>query len=269
MLSLWEFALLTSILRSQPENNDLLPNKSIEKCNKKKPQGKIVDYLRKQALQLPSETGSGLRPTEVPSLSRDAKKPDSQFKKLAPPCSGTATSVKGRPFGSLGKAVEGTRDRHLSPAAGHVSSINATIPPVSSGIGTDLKRESVAQCSATSCSGPLSRSERVQTLSMQASVSRSSRDSGLPSAVHHRAGVLSRRRASPVSTTTHKKYHLTLTSPPDPMPMYACERLAIEATPIHRIVKKPSLSSKENSRGAHMYSTLIFGARLIVCPQLL
>lgn len=294
MLSLWDFAFLTSILRSQPENDDSLPNKSIKKCNKKQPQGKIVDLLRKQAQQLPSNTGSGLRPTDVSSISRDAKKPDNQFKWPAPPCSGTATSVKGRPRGSLEKAIEGTRDRHLSPAVGHVSSINPAISAFPSRTGTDLKRESVARCSATSCSGPLSHSERAPTLSTQASVSRSSRDSGLSSAVHRRAGVLPRRRAFPASTSTHKKQHhsnsmdrsvdllsaqlsheipdqasMTLMSLPDHMPMYACERPAIEATRTHRIVEKPSLSPMENSRGAHMYSTLIFGARLIVCPQLL
>jgi hypothetical protein len=217
-------------------------------------------------------------------MSRDAKKLDNQFKRPAPPCSGTATPVKVRPLGSIEKAVEGARDSRLSP-----------ISAVLSGAGIDLKRESVAQCSVTSCSGPLPRSERAQTLSTQASVSRSSRDSGPSLAVHRRAEVFSRRRASPPSTSTNKKqYHsnsmdrpadllstqlsheipdqvsMTLTSPPDPMPMYACERPAIEATrTTHRIVEKPGLSPKEYSRGAHMYSTLTFGARLIVCPQLL
>jgi hypothetical protein len=249
VLSLWDFAFLTSILRSQPENDDTLPNKSIKKCNKKQPQGKIVDLLRKQAQQLPSNTGSGLRPTDVPSMSRDAKKLDNQFKWPAPPCSGTATSVKGRPLGSLEKAVEGTRDRHLSPAAGYVSSINSAISAVPSETGTDLKRESVARCSATSRSSPLFRSERAQTLSTHASVSR----------VHRRAGVLPRRRASPSSMSTHKKQHhsnsmdrsadlltaqlsheipdqapMTLTSLPDPMPIYARERPAIEVTRTYR-----------------------------------
>jgi hypothetical protein len=217
-------------------------------------------------------------------MSRDAKKLDNQFKRPASPCSVTATSVEGRPLGSLEKAVEGTRDRHLSPAAGHVSSINAAISAVPSGTGTDLIRESVAQCSATSFSGPLSRSERAQTLSTQASVSCSSRGSGLSLAMHRKAGVLSRRRASPAPTSTHRKQHhlnsmdllstqlsheipdqasMTLTSPSDPKPMYACERPAIETTCTHRIVEKPSSSPKENSRGAHMYSTSIFGAKLM------
>jgi hypothetical protein len=221
-------------------------------------------------------------------MSRDAKKLDNQLKRPASPCSGTATSVEGRLLSSLEKAVEGTRDRHLSPAAGHISSINAAISAVPSGTGTDLIRESLAQCSTTYCSGPLSRSERAQTLSTQASVSRSWRGSGLSLAVHRKAGVLSRRRASPAPTSTHKKQHhlnsmdrpadllftqlsheipdqasMTLTSPSDPMPMYACERPAIETTCTHRIVEKPSLSPKENSRGAHMHSTSIFGAKLM------
>lgn len=294
-MSLLDFAFLTSILRSQPENDDSLHNKSIKKCSKKQPQGKIVDLLKKQAQQLPSNTSSGLRPTDASSLSRDAKKLDNRFKKPVPPCSGMATSVKARPLGSIEKAVEGARDRPLSPAAGHVSSIDATISAISPGTGTDRKCECVAQCSATSCSRPLARSERTQPLSTHASVSRSSRDSGLSLAVHRKAGVFSQRRASPTSTPTHKKQHysnsmdrpadlpssrlahgipdqssMTLTSPPAPMPMYACERPAIEATrTTHRILEKPSLSQKEYSRGAHMYSTLIFDSRLIVCPQLL
>jgi hypothetical protein len=227
-------------------------------------------------------------------MSRDAKKLDNQFKRPAPSCSGTATSVKGRPVGPLEKVLEGTRDRRLSPAAGHVSSINTAILAVPCGTGTDLKRDSVAQSSVTSCSGPLSRSERAHTLSTQASVSRFSRDSGRSSAVHRRAEFLSRRQASPASTSAHKKQHhfnsmdrpvnlpstqlrheiqdralMTLTPPPDPMPMYACEKPAIEATRTYRIVEKPSLSPEEKFRGAHMYSTLVFGARLIVCPQLL
>ena len=222
-------------------------------------------------------------------MSRDAKKIGNQFKRPAPSCSGTATSVKGPPLGSLEKALEGTRNRRLSPAASHVSSINAAITAVPFGTGTDRKREIVAQCSATSCSGPLSRSGRAQTLSTQASVSHSSRFSGLSSAVHFQEGGLSRQRASPASTSTNKKQHhlkpmdrpadllstqlcheipdqasMALTSQLDPMPMHTCERPAIGATHTHRIVEKPSLSPKENSRGAHMYSTITFGARLII-----
>lgn len=271
----------------------MLPNKSIKKCNKKQPQGKIVDLLRKQAQQLPLNTDSGLRPTEISSMSRNAKKLDSQSKKHVPPCSGTATSVKGH-LVSLEEAVEGTCDRRLSPAASHAPSINAAISTAPSGIDTNLKRESAAQFSATSCSGPLSRSERVQALSTQASVGRSWRDSELSLAVHRRSGVVSRRRASPSSMSTRKKRHrlnsmdppadqlstqlsheipdqasMTHTSPPYSMLMYACEGPSIGATRTHRVVEKPALSSNDNSRGAHMYSTLIFGARLIVCPQLL
>lgn len=287
VLSLWDFAFLTSILRSQPENDDSLPIKSVNKCNKKQPQGIIVDLLRKQAQQLP--TGSGLRPTDVSLKSRDANKLDNRFKRPAPPCSGTATSVKGRPPGSLEKAAGGTRDKLLSPAAGYVSPINAAISVVPSGTGTDLKRDSVTQFSATSCSGPISRKEIAQTLSTQASVSRSSRDSGFSLAVNRRKRVSSWRRAFPTSTSTHKQHctdsmdrpadilsHevpdqtlVTHTSPPDPMPVYAYQRPAIEATRAHRIIEKPSLSPKENPRGAHMYPTSSFGARLIVCPQLL
>ena len=260
MLRLWNFAFLTLILRSQPENDESSTNKSIKRCNKKQPQGRIVDLLKKQAQQLPSNTGSGLKPTGVSPMSRDAKNFNNQYKRPAPSCSGATTSLKGRPLG--------------------------TISAVPSGAGADLQRKSVAKCSATSCSGPLSRSERAQTLSKRTSVSRSSRDYGLSSAVHHKEGGSSRRRASPAPASTHKQHLLnsmdrpadllstqlcheipdqapiTHPSPPDHMSMHACKRTPIEATRTHRIVEKPSLSPKENSRGAHMYSTLIFGVRL-------
>lgn len=227
-------------------------------------------------------------------MPRDVNKLNSQFRRHVPPCSATATSVKGRLFGSPEKAVEGTRDGRLSPAARHVSSINADISTAPSGTGTNLKRESSAQFSATSCSGPLSRSERVQALSTQASVGRSWRDSELSLAVHRRSGVISRRRASPSSTPTRKKQHrlhstdlptdklftqlsheildqaaMTHASPAYSMLMHKFDGPAIGATHTHRVVEKPTSSPNEDSRGAHMYSTLIFGARLIVCPQLL
>ena len=243
--------------------------------------------LRKQAQQLP--TGSGLRPTDVSPMSRNANKLDNQFKRPAPPCSGTATSVKGRPLGSLEKAARGTHDKLLSPASCYASPINAAISVVPPGTGSDPKREIVTQFSATSCSGPSSRSEMAQTLSTQASVSRPSRDSGFSLAVNRRKRVPSWRRAFPASTSTNKQhcsdsmdrpadilFHeipdqtlVTHTSPPDPMPVYACQTPAIEATHAHSIIEGTSLSPKENSRGAHMYPTSSFGARLIVCPQLL
>src|SRR6266849_5418478 len=88
----FRFPQLTSIFRSQPENDDSLPNKSIK-----------------------------------------------QSKRSAPPCSGTATSVKGRPLGSPEKVIEGTRDRRLFPAARQVSSSNSTISAAPSGTGSDLR----------------------------------------------------------------------------------------------------------------------------------
>ncbi len=276
-VELWIFAILTSILRSQPENDDgSLPHKIIKNCDKKQPQGRIADLLRKQAQQMPSDTGLGLRPTDAP-LSRGTKKLDNNFKRPILPRSDTITLVKRRPS-----------------AAGDVSPINAAISPVASDTSVDPKRESLVKGSATSWSGFLSQPKRAPALSTQATASRSSGpstgtlDSGLSLAVHRRTAILSRRQASPASPSTHKKQHHlnSMTRPADILytqssrkipdqasitftSTYGHEKPVIEATHTRRTAEKLSWSPKEIARGAHMYSTFIFGARLIVCPQLL
>ena len=293
-------------LRSQPGNDDFLPNKSIKKCDKKQPQGRIVDLLKKQAQQLPSDTG--LRPTEAPFLSRGTTNHDSHFKRPAPPSSAMVTSAKWSSTGSLEKAAKGTRhqplnatrDRCLSPA-GHVTSVNTANLIAPSDTSTDPKCKSVAQSSATSWSGFVSQPKKARALSTQASqaVSRSlglpirAKGSGLSLAVHHGEGVLSQRPVSPASPSTHKKQHhsnsmgrpadllftqfshgipdqtsMTFTSPLDFAPMHARERPAVEATCTHHIVENPSVSPREIARGEHMYPILFFGVRLIICPQL-
>ena len=279
-----------------------MPNKTNRKYEKRQPQGRIVDLLKKQAQQPPKDTGSGLRPTEVSFLSRGGKKVDDRFKRPAPPDSGTAAPAKRRPPGSLEKAVEGThrtlyttRDRCLSPAVGHAASIDSTILTATSDINIDPKSESLLQSSATSGSGLLSRSRKVQALSIRAPASRSSGlptgaiESGFSSAVHRRAAILSQREASPVSPFTYKKRHLlnskgypadlrysqspreipdqasmTFTSPPNTTSMHACQISAVEATHTHHIVENQSGSINDTDRGAHMYSIFPFGARLIV-----
>jgi hypothetical protein len=228
---------------------------------------------------MPSDTGLGLRPTDAP-LSRGTKKLDNNFKRPVSPRSGTTTLVKRRPS-----------------AAGHASPINAAISTVlKSDTHVDPKRRSLAKGSATSWSGFLSRPKRAPTLSTQATASRSSGpstgtlDSGLSLAVHgdRRTAIFSQRQASPASPATHKKQHhfnpmalpvdmlYTQSSPEIPYQAsmtftstYGRERPVIEATHTRRTAEKPSWSPKEIAQGAHMYSTLIFGARLIVCPQLL
>ena len=299
-------AFLISSLRSQPGNDDPLPNKSVNICDKKQPQGRIVDLLKKQAQQLPSDTG--LRPIEASFLSRGTKNHDNHFKRPAPPSSAMVTSAKGRSTISLEKEPKGAhcqpfnaiRDRCLSPA-GHVTSANAAISIAPSDTSTDPKSRSVAQSSATSWSGLVSRPKKAQALSTQASqpVSRSlgppigAKGSGLSLAVHRRGAVWS-QQASPVSLSAHKEQHhlnsrgrpadqlftqishgirdqasMTFASPPDSASMYARERPAVEATRTHHIVENPSGSAKEVARGEHMYSILFFGVELIVCPQLL
>jgi hypothetical protein len=273
-----------------------LPNKTNKKYEKKQPQGRIVDLLKKQAQRPLKDTGSGLRPTEASFLSRGTKKVDNRFKRPAPPDSGTAPIAKRRPPGSLEKAFEGThrtlyttRDRCLSPAVGRAASINATILTAPSDINTDSKSESVLQSSATSRSGLLSRSRKPQALSTQASVTQSlglptgATDSGFSSTVYRRAAILSQRQASPVSPFTYKNQHLlnskghptdlrcpqspheildqasmTFTSPPNTTLMHACESSAVEAIRTHRIVENQSGSLNDTDWGAHMYSILLF-----------
>ncbi|KAH9974730.1 hypothetical protein BGW80DRAFT_154483 [Lactifluus volemus] len=65
---------LTSSLTPQQSNDASTLEKSIKKCDQKRSQGKIVDFLNKQAQQPASDTTSGLRPRDVHALSSGTKK---------------------------------------------------------------------------------------------------------------------------------------------------------------------------------------------------
>lgn len=195
---------------------------------------------------------------------------------------------------------DATHDRCVSPAASHVTSINSAISTSPSDTSVHPKSKSVAQSSVTSLSGHISQPKKAQVPSTQASVSRSSGlptgaiDSRLSFAVRRKATLLSRREVSPASSSTHKKQHqlnsmghptdqlytqlsheisdqasMTFATPQGPASIYTCEKPAEEATYAHCLVENPCGSENEIARGAHMYSIILFGAKLIVFPQLL
>jgi hypothetical protein len=132
------FAFLTSDLRSPQQNDDSKLDKSTSDCDKRQPQGRIVDLLRKQAQQPPSDTCLGFRPS---SRSSDAKKlleDNSKTRNPALPHSGTVVLTSGHPSGYLRKTMKGprkpldtTRVRRLFPAPGCVPPTKVTISSVS------------------------------------------------------------------------------------------------------------------------------------------
>ena len=73
------FAFLTFKIRSQESCDVHTTSKKSNACEKKKPQGIIVDFLKKQAQQSPSSKGSGFRPLDAP-LSRNTRKPEDSLK---------------------------------------------------------------------------------------------------------------------------------------------------------------------------------------------
>jgi hypothetical protein len=284
------FAFLTSRFRSPQRNDDIALDKSITKCDKKQPQGRIVDLLKKQAQQPSSNTCPGLRPSDTVPRFSGAKKLDNKSKNPNPPRPGTIALTNGRPPGYHGKTVESTRqldatrDRGLSSAVGRVSRTKTVIS------SADQKRGRVVQSSAVTRSGPLSQHANAQTSSTQASAGRSLgqftdvEDSGLYSAVHHRATAFSLTSPSSVkeqhfsgslghaadplhnslSQAIPTKSSITFASPPRQASVYAYEG---PSDLTHRPFKKQSAPPNEIAQGGHTYSSFIFRRRLIVHSQ--
>src|SRR5260221_7280558 len=152
---------LTLSLRSPQRNTDTAPSKTTPKCDKKQPQGRIVDLLKKQAQQPPSDTRPGLKPLDT-SRSSGANKLGENSKKLDFPRIGAATTTNGQSSAYTGKAVKGTRqlrdatrDKRFS-AVGRISSTKAVTSSLLSNPSADRGRERVIQSSATTRSNLLS-----------------------------------------------------------------------------------------------------------------
>jgi hypothetical protein len=89
-------AFLTSNLRSQQSNDSSTLGNNVKKCDKKQPQGRIVDLLKKQAQQPASDTASGLRPHVASSLSSDAMKHGDCSRKLGLTNAGSIVLASGQ-----------------------------------------------------------------------------------------------------------------------------------------------------------------------------
>jgi len=258
---------LTLSLRSPQRNTDTAPSKNTPKCDKKQPQGRIVDLLKKRAQQPPLDTRPGLRPLDTSrssganKLGENSNKPDShRF--------GAAITTNGRSSAYAGKAVKGTRqlrgatrDKHHLSAVGRISPTKAVTSSLLSDTSADRGRERVIQSSATTRSNLLSQPAHAQTSSTQASVDPSI---GLiPDVVD--SGILGHSVNPQSSQAIPAKSPITCASPRDPS---SPKGLSVEAPHTHRLSVKWSAFPNEIAPSLHTHSNFIFGTRLILHLQL-
>lgn len=225
------FFFLTSSLRSPQRDDDILRNKNIKKCDKKQPQGRIVDFLKKQAQQPPSDTSSGLRPPDASFLSSDAKKLASHIKKSPPFGSSTATSTSGRPSGDLEKPVGGAKGHSLSPQASVCQPLGLSTNAVDSGLSLCVYRKAATlPQQQTSPRSPSTLKHHLDSLG-------------------HSADLLCTQLPQAIPAQTS----ITLTSPPAPVPTHPCETPTVD--PIHtpQDFEKQNMSPTKVAKGAHTY----------------
>ena len=261
--------------RSPQRNNDTVSNKATTNCDKKQPQGRIVDLLKKQAQQPPSDTCPGLRPLET-SLSSGSNKLGENYKKPEPPRFVTATPAKGRPSGYTGKAVKNTRqlrgatrDKCPFSPVGRISSTKAVTSSLPSDPSADRGRERVIRSSAATRSNLLSQPARVQTSSTHASVDQSIGcfpdvvDSGFLGSWGHSADPPGTQSSQAIPAKTP----IACASPRCLAPS---KGPSVEVLHTHRLSDKQSAFPNEiaQSLRLHTRSNLIFHTRLIVHLQL-
>ncbi|KAH9055638.1 hypothetical protein EDB87DRAFT_1290604 [Lactarius vividus] len=171
------FTFLTSDLRSQESCDVHAISEKNKACEKKQPQGRIVDFLKKQAQQPPAGKGSGLRPLGAP-LSGNTRKLEGPSK--ASTLSDSFPAVLGNRH-HLGKcdyteAVDSTRQLHNTPCDADPLSTSRraihTKMTVSSNTMTDSRFSISGNCATQSSGAPQSGS-RFQESSTRASISQS------------------------------------------------------------------------------------------------
>ncbi|KAI0252994.1 hypothetical protein BJV78DRAFT_1360550, partial [Lactifluus subvellereus] len=260
----WSIAKINAASRlaqkSQQSNDASTLGSSIKKCDKKQPQGRIVDLLKKQAQQPASDTASGLRPHDT-SLSSDARKHEDCPRKLDLTHAGSIVSASGQRRvkpGSLPKMVVGT---HQPP--------NATRETRASYSKCSNLKESATQSSGTSRSGLLSPSARspptLVSVNNSFGLSSDVVTSGPFSKVYHNAGILSQKQAHSTSPSTHKKQHVSSSlvkqaSMPvhdrsAPALMIADKTTDVDAMPAHYIVEKQKGTSTNAIQVSNAQST--------------
>lgn len=216
------FAFLTLNLRSQ-ESYDVHTISKNKACEKKQPQGRIVDLLKKHAQQPPSGKGSGLRPLDA-SLSGNTKKPEDPSKNSTLSDFFPAVQDNRYHLGKcnyITKAVDSTRQLHNVPCDADALSTRrraihtkTALPVFSSNTRTDsrfsISGDCATQSSGASRSGSLFRPARE--LSTRASIGRSLLESCIvDGASEHSPGVLPRpaippqHQALPASDPPYRK----------------------------------------------------------------
>jgi hypothetical protein len=171
-------------------------------CEKKQPQGRIVDFLKKQAQQPPPSKGSGFRPLDA-SLSGNTRKSKDSSKSSTLYDSFPAV-LGNRNHPDYTETVDSTCQLHNVPRNADSSFTSAihtkTVLPASSSNTRTVPRFSVSgatQSSSASMSGSLFQS--AQELSTQASIGRSLLEPCIvDEASEHCPGMLSRPAIPPL-----------------------------------------------------------------------
>lgn len=156
-------------------------SKGSNACEKKKPQGIIVDLLKKQAQQSPSSKGSGFRPLDA-SLSRNTRKPEEPSK--SPTLYDSFQAVLGgrhrRDY--IAETADSTRQLHNVPwdadplsTSRRVIHTKAALPVSSSNTRTNPRFSDSGDCTIQSSGASRSDSlfQSAQDLSTRASVGQS------------------------------------------------------------------------------------------------
>ncbi|KAI9452751.1 hypothetical protein F5148DRAFT_497696 [Russula earlei] len=241
---------------------------AIKTTEKKRPQGRIVDFLNKQAQQPPSDSGSGLRPLDPSSL-----RLSSGTKGFVISGSGAVTQTAGRPCDS--NAVEGTRRilratdyRPPSSTSDRVLLTKPTISTLASDARIHSRPEIIPRNSVTSQSCPVSQQAKAPTASAHTTVGRLLEMSTDAVDSHHSLCVaygeaISSQRAPPASSSNYKTRRLltpsapssdliytqpssanpaqpsiTFARSPGPASMYACKTPGVEAIHARRVIEK-------------------------------
>jgi hypothetical protein len=206
---------LTSSLTPQQSNDASTLEKSIKKCDQKRSQGKIVDFLNKQAQQPASDTTSGLRPRDVHALSSGTKKRENYPDLID---SASVVSASGhRPInpGCLPKVVVGTNQpRSVSCELCLLStSFIYYVKAATSNVTIDSNCSEVTQNFGTSRSPVLSQSARssstLVSIGNSPDISRDIVASGPSSNALHGAVILPQYQVHSTPPTTQKMQHVS------------------------------------------------------------
>ncbi|KAI9458889.1 hypothetical protein BJY52DRAFT_1267770 [Lactarius psammicola] len=240
---------------------DVPISKRNKTCEKKQPQGRIVDLLKKQAQQPPSGKGSGLRPLDA-SLSGNGRKTEGPSKSSTISDSFPTVLSNRHHLGKCDniKAVDSTRHIHNVPCDADPLPMNrraihtkTALPVFSSNTRTDSRLSTSGDCatqsSATSRSGSLFQS--AQELSTRASIGQSLLGSCIPAIPPQPTkGPDVSRSLTNQTTTSVQGDSGTPSRTCLPLEFQTQERSVIEGTSTHDIVDGWNAFPIKNPQGA-------------------